>query len=377
MPPKRTKSAGGTKAASKRVKPPFTEDSDSDIEDTASRKAVSSIKYTLDEAEEEEEPLVRRNKNQSRPKPKKKTLPLTSSETKPNEHQPIATILSKQPSALKDSTNSSLKDQENMNLMHSKNSSKTATFSKDIKGNEKMSKKSSWSASSMSQEQMAQALEDLNIKYMRLKNLRETEAEKNLKECRVQLEEVTRSAELYRAQTEPQLESALRSQEKLRDNSEVANAKVRTLQRQVREYEELFRQREQADKIRAKTASMESVLASPDVAPSSVAAVSTVKIFENLTGFKMVPRDISPRSPKDKFPTTWDCEQSGRRGTLRFTLTYDYTNNVVSYTPSLDPKRDAELLKTLPDYLTDEIEFDRQFESKFFWRMLNFNNEDE
>jgi len=61
---------------------------------------------------------------------------------------------------------------------------------------------------------------------------------------------------------------------------------------------------------------------------------------------------------------------------LHFTLKYDYDNNLVTYTPSLDQKRDARLLESLPDYLQDEIEFERQFESKFFWRILNFNNDD-
>jgi hypothetical protein len=50
---------------------------------------------------------------------------------------------------------------------------------------------------------------------------------------------------------------------------------------------------------------------------------------------------------------------------------------MVTYVPKIDRKRDEKLLKNLPDYLTDEIEFDREFESKFFWRILNFNNDDD
>jgi hypothetical protein len=61
---------------------------------------------------------------------------------------------------------------------------------------------------------------------------------------------------------------------------------------------------------------------------------------------------------------------------LRFSLTYDNKSNQVSYTPYIDEKRDKELLEHLPDYLTDEIEFERQFEARFFWRMLSFNNDD-
>ncbi|KAF9539363.1 hypothetical protein EC957_005461 [Mortierella hygrophila] len=233
------------------------------------------------------------------------------------------------------------------------------------------------STADMSREQLETALDDLRDKYRRLQQLRETDAERNLAECRGQLDETIRSAENYRAKIEPQLESALRTNEKLRDNNEISNARVRILQRQVRDREDEIKQRDQEDKIKAKTASMESVLASPDVTPSTASVITAIKMYENLSGFKLVPRDIFPRSSKDKVPAVWDCEHSGPRGTLRFTLTYNYTTSVVTYVPKIDPKRDEKLLKNLPDYLTDEIEFDRKSESKFFWRILNFNNDDD
>ncbi|KAG0378775.1 hypothetical protein BGX24_002869 [Mortierella sp. AD032] len=232
-------------------------------------------------------------------------------------------------------------------------------------------------SSSMSHEELMGALEELKDKYKRLQQLRETDAERNLTECRAQLEENIHSAANYRAKIEPQLESALRANEKLRENNEIANAKVRTLQRQVRDHEDTLKQRDQEEKIKAKTASMESVLASPDVTPQTASVISAIKMYENLSGFKLVPRDIFPRSNKDKIPAIWDCEHSGPRGTLRFTLTYNYTTSMVTYVPNIDSKRDEKLLKNLPDYLMDEIEFEREFESKFFWRILNFNNEDD
>lgn len=49
-------------------------------------------------------------------------------------------------------------------------------------------------------------MEELNVKYKRLKQLKVTDAEKNLEDYRAKLEEATRSAENYRAQIEPQLE---------------------------------------------------------------------------------------------------------------------------------------------------------------------------
>ncbi|KAF9930163.1 hypothetical protein FBU30_000831 [Linnemannia zychae] len=270
-------------------------------------------------------------------------------------------------SILKLKKNSLLENQENMDAVR---------LSKD--GNNKAAKRVARSSSTnMSQEQLATALDDLREKYQRLQQLRETDAERNLADCREQLNDAIRSAANYRAKIEPQLESALRSNEKLRENNEIANAKVRTLQRQVRDFEHTIKQRDQEDRIKAKTASMESVLASPEVTPNTASIISIIKMYENLSGFKLVPRDFSSRSNKDKIPAVWDCEHSGPRGTLRFTLTYDYAMNMVTYVPKIEPKRDEKLLKNLPDYLMDEIEFDREFESKFFWRILNFNNDDD
>jgi hypothetical protein len=89
---------------------------------------------------------------------------------------------------------------------------------------------------------------------------------------------------------------------------------VRTLQRQVREYEEKNRLREQEERLKAKTASMESILASPDVTLPSTANASTINLYENLSGLKILPRDVHTQSSKEKLPTTWDCEHSGPRG---------------------------------------------------------------
>ncbi|KAF9172497.1 hypothetical protein BGX20_005529 [Mortierella sp. AD010] len=401
MPPKRAKAADGVSAGAKRTKS-FTFVSpdlgQSAIARFKSRIASDSVLPAPNDSEEEDELLIRNYKSkQPQPRPKKKTLSSTSVPTQESANnkppQPAAaaqkstntsTTLSNQQSTsavkTKKNVNFSHEDQENrerqvLSTSNGNNSgnSNGATKPKD---NGKASLKSSKADSSLSSEQLSIALEDIKAKYKRLKQLRETDAERNLQECRAQLEEATRSSENYRAQMEPQLESALRIQEKLRDNNEVLNAKVRTLQRQVREYEEKFRQREQEDKAKAKTALMESVLASPDVTPTSAGALSTIKLLENLSGFKVIPRDINPRSSKDVLPKIWDCEHSGPRGTLRFTLKYDYTNNKISYIPALNEKEDKELMSIIPDYLTDELEFDRQFESKFFWRILNFNHED-
>ncbi|KAF9975291.1 hypothetical protein BGZ65_008319, partial [Modicella reniformis] len=298
---------------------------------------------------------------------------LSVSSAGPAKVPPASSIL-KSKVALETQENQNQENQENQEDQENQSSKVSKSTSKSNKSGKGVKKQAS--NPSMSIEQLSAAFEDLSAKYIRLRQLRMTDAEKNLEDCRAKLEEATHSAQNYRAQIEPQLESALRNQEKLRDNSEVLNAKVRTLQRQVREYEEKIRQHDQEDEIKAKTASMESILASPDVTPTAAARVSTIKAYENLTGLKIIPRNIPSESSEEKIPTVWDCEHSGPHGTLRFSLTYDNKNNMVSYVPYIDEKKDRKLLEIIPDYLTDEIEFERNFEGKFFWRILNFNHED-
>ncbi|KAF2665617.1 hypothetical protein BT63DRAFT_428577 [Microthyrium microscopicum] len=66
--------------------------------------------------------------------------------------------------------------------------------------------------------------------------------------------------------------------------------------------------------------------------------------------------------------TIYDCSQTGRNGTLRFTLNFRekpattpgtsvYDEPEITYTPILDEKNDKHLLDILEDYLLEEIEF--------------------
>ncbi|KAG0315030.1 hypothetical protein BGZ97_008719 [Linnemannia gamsii] len=415
MVPKRAKTA--KPVAAKRSKATIYRDPESEAEvDTRSAKSSKkrvAISQNYDELSEEEEDDDDENfttykakaKQQPQPRPKKKIPSNTTTTTPVVAAPPVVSTTAHEGSSNKQKAKATLAEFANAlqistsyklnNSNNNNNNIKSSSMLKARKdtsfenqenidtrrprddGSKPTKKPMRQTPSAMSHEQLAAALDELKDKHRRLQQLRETDAERNLAECRAQLDETIRSAANYRAKIEPQLESALRVNEKLRENNEIANAKVRTLQRQVRDHEDTLKQRDQEDKIKAKTASMESVLASPDVTPNTASAISTIKMYENLSGFKLVPRDIFPRSNKEKIPAIWDCEHSGPRGTLRFTLTYNYSTSMVTYVPKIDRKRDEKLLKNLPDYLTDEIEFDREFESKFFWRILNFNNDDD
>ncbi|KAG0087807.1 hypothetical protein BGZ93_010201 [Podila epicladia] len=222
----------------------------------------------------------------------------------------------------------------------------------------------------MTNEQLTAALEEVEAKYNHLKKLRMTDAETHLEDYRQKLEEATTSAEQYRTQTEQLLTSAERMQEKLRDSKEVLNAKVRTLEQQVREYERKEKARAQEDKKRARTTDMESVLASPGVTPNMAAHARTIHMYEDITGIKITPRPDSRSSPN----AVWDLEHTGNFGTLHFSLTYN-ADETVEYKPYLQKDKDAKLIKSLPEYLTDEITFDKSYESKFFWRLMNYNHD--
>ncbi|KAF9293722.1 hypothetical protein BGZ74_011583 [Mortierella antarctica] len=212
----------------------------------------------------------------------------------------------------------------------------------------------------MTNEQLTAALEEVEAKYNHLKKLRMTDAETHLEDYRQKLEEATTSAEQYRTQTEQLLTSAERMQEKLRDSKEVLNAKVRTLEQQVREYERKEKARAQEDKKRARTTDMESVLASPGVTPNMAAHARTIHMYEDITGIKITPRPDSRSSPN----AIWDLEHTGNFG-----------NETVEYKPYLQKDKDAKLIKSLPEYMTDEITFDKSYESKFFWRLMNYNHD--
>ncbi|KAF9427095.1 hypothetical protein BGZ94_005478 [Podila epigama] len=257
---------------------------------------------------------------------------------------------------------SSRENQENIVYTKSthKQTKKLTTVDEDIT----KPKRAPRAPPAMTNEQLVAALEELEAKYQNLKKLRVTDAERHLEDYQQKLEEATRSAEQYRTQTEQLLDSAQRMQEKLRDSKEELNAKVRTLEQQVREYERKAKARAQEDKIKSRKATMESVLASPDVTPQIAAHTQTIHMYEDITGIKIVPRTLGSRAEQPTGLAIWDCEHSGTVG-----------KDSVTYTPRLDPTKDRALIEHLPDYLTDEIEFEKQYESKFFWRLLNYNNE--
>lgn len=135
--------------------------------------------------------------------------------------------------------------------------------------------------------------------------------------------------------------------------------------------------------IKANTIRM---IGSQEAAQTAQAAQLKEDIYSDLTG--LLIRGVERKAEEDVF----DCLQTGRNGSklllppvvlviltfaaLHFKLSAmneksaSYDDAQCSYTPQLNPSRDAELMDLLPDYLVDEITFPRQHAAKFFSRVV-------
>ncbi|KAJ8655263.1 hypothetical protein O0I10_009131 [Lichtheimia ornata] len=67
----------------------------------------------------------------------------------------------------------------------------------------------------------------------------------------------------------------------------------------------------------------------------------------------------------------YTCEQTGKRGTIRFKLLREKPGNDVRYIPLLDEKKDAQLLSLLPGFLTTEILFQSDKVYAFYSKLRN------
>lgn len=130
------------------------------------------------------------------------------------------------------------------------------------------------------------------------------------------------------------------------------------------------------------------MIGSQEAAQTAQAAQLKEDIYSDLTG--LLIRGVERKAEEDVF----DCLQTGRNGSkssstslavmifltnlaaLHFKLSAmneksaSYDDAQCSYTPQLNPSRDAELMDLLPDYLVDEITFPRQHAAKFFSRVV-------
>ncbi|KAF8441826.1 chromosome segregation protein Csm1/Pcs1-domain-containing protein [Terfezia claveryi] len=99
--------------------------------------------------------------------------------------------------------------------------------------------------------------------------------------------------------------------------------------------------------------------------------VAKEDLYGDLTALTVLGVKIFPDQPHQR---VYDCIQTGKNGTLHFKLTTPVTmqseEDEITFTPHLDPKRDAKILSLLPEYLTEEITFARQNATRFYLKLL-------
>ncbi|KAM3523722.1 hypothetical protein MY4038_008062 [Beauveria bassiana] len=101
------------------------------------------------------------------------------------------------------------------------------------------------------------------------------------------------------------------------------------------------------------------------------AAHAKEDLYADLTG--LIIQGVKQHGSDDVF----DCIQTGRNGTLHFKLavagsssTLRYEDSLVKYNPQLQSDRDADLIARLPNYLREEIEFQRPQVANFYSKVV-------
>ncbi|KAF8416188.1 chromosome segregation protein Csm1/Pcs1-domain-containing protein [Tirmania nivea] len=99
--------------------------------------------------------------------------------------------------------------------------------------------------------------------------------------------------------------------------------------------------------------------------------VAKEDLYGDLTALTVLGVKVFPDQPHLR---VYDCIQTGKNGTLHFKLTTPVTmvndEDEITFTPHLDPQRDAKILSLLPEYLTEEITFARQNATRFYLKLL-------
>lgn len=100
-------------------------------------------------------------------------------------------------------------------------------------------------------------------------------------------------------------------------------------------------------------------------------AVAKEELYGDLTALTVLGVKVFPDQPNLR---VYDCIQTGKNGTLHFKLTTPVMmvddEDEITFTPHLDPQRDAKILSLLPEYLTEEITFARGNATRFYLKLL-------
>lgn len=211
-------------------------------------------------------------------------------------------------------------------------------------------------------EEAIRKMEEFEKKYNCLKDLRQTQVESNFLAYRETAESRFKASQ---ALIDSLTEDLNIKDKKLADLlSSLNNLKI-----QKHEFEKMSENLKSTEQALSRAKSQIAHL-NAKLSLRSNASIVQLKeeLYSDLTG--LLIRDVKLDSKK----TVFDCLQTGRNGTLHFKLSLFsdpsfQSQERFSYTPLFDEERDAPLLNCLPDYLTDEIIFEKDQAAMFSWRL--------
>ncbi|KAG4302192.1 hypothetical protein PCK1_001464 [Pneumocystis canis] len=213
-------------------------------------------------------------------------------------------------------------------------------------------------------EEATRKMEEYEKRYKCLKDLRQTEVELNFL--------------AYREAAESRFKVSQALIDSLTEDIDAKDKKLNDLllymndfKAKKQEFEKLSEKLKSTEQALSRANSRISYLNSKLSSRSNASIVQLKEeLYSDLTG--LLIRDVKSDSKK----TVFDCLQTGRNGTLHFKLSLFadpscQSQERFSYTPLFNEERDASLLNCLPDYLTDEIIFEKDQAAMFSWRLSN------
>lgn len=210
-------------------------------------------------------------------------------------------------------------------------------------------------------EEAIRKMEEYQKKYKCLRDLRQTEVESNFY--------------AYRETAESRFKASQELIDSLTKDVEIKDKKLKDMISYVNDSKV---QKQEIEKLSEKLKFTEQALnransqityLNAKLSSRSNTSITQLKeeLYSDLTG--LLIRDVKTDSKK----TIFDCLQTGRNGTLHFKLSLfsdsSQSRERFSYTPLFNQERDAPLLNCLPDYLTDEIIFEKDQAAMFSWRL--------
>lgn len=195
---------------------------------------------------------------------------------------------------------------------------------------------------------------ELEQKFNRLKNLRETEVEKGFREYREAAEKRDQAHGRMLQELRDRMDQEVQrvASNNQAGNAEELNEEIESLQADLEEANNEIR------RLQAKL-SQASNTGDPE---------QSLSLCSDLSGLTIQKVETTEEG------LVYDCLQNGRFGVLHYTLTDPQDENAdeVTYTPQADNTED--ILSQLPDYFLEPLSFSREAAAQFYWKIAQSLN---